>query len=82
MVPSQSEQIVHETLSQKHPSQKKGLVEWLKVKALSSSPSGGQKGQECFRGNKVWNNIYAVVFQRYLIEMWGSTTYAESTNSK
>jgi hypothetical protein len=34
--------IVHETLSQKNPSQK-GLVEWLKVKALSSSPSTAKK---------------------------------------
>jgi hypothetical protein len=33
-------QIVHETISQKIPSHtKKGLVEWLKVKALSSKPS-------------------------------------------
>jgi hypothetical protein len=31
-------QIVRETLSRKNPSQK-GLVEWLKVKALSSNPS-------------------------------------------
>jgi hypothetical protein len=37
-VQSQPRQIVLETLSQKYPSQK-GLVEWLKVKALSSSPS-------------------------------------------
>jgi hypothetical protein len=31
-------QIVCETLSRKKTSQKIGLVEWLKVKALSSSP--------------------------------------------
>jgi hypothetical protein len=37
MVQSQPRQIVCETLSQKYPSQN-GLVEWLKVKALSSSP--------------------------------------------
>jgi hypothetical protein len=37
-VQSQPGQIVHKSLSQKHPSQK-GLVEWLKVKALSSSSS-------------------------------------------
>jgi hypothetical protein len=37
-VQSQPEQIVCVTLSQKYPSQK-GLVEWLKVKVLSSSPS-------------------------------------------
>jgi hypothetical protein len=30
--------MVQETLSQKYPSQK-GLVEWLKVKALRSSPN-------------------------------------------
>jgi hypothetical protein len=30
---------IPETLSQKHPSQQKGLVEWLKVKALSSNSS-------------------------------------------
>jgi hypothetical protein len=35
---SQSGQIVHETLSQKTLHQK-GLLEWLKVKALGSSPS-------------------------------------------
>jgi hypothetical protein len=35
---SQPRQIVHKILSQKYPSQK-GLVEWLKVKALSSNPS-------------------------------------------
>jgi hypothetical protein len=44
MVQSQPRQIVHETLSQKNLSQKKkkkkiGLVEWLKVKALSLSLS-------------------------------------------
>jgi hypothetical protein len=45
VVKSQPGQIVHETLSQKYPLQtkKKGLVEWLKVKALSSSPSPGKK---------------------------------------
>jgi hypothetical protein len=37
-VRSQPGQIVQETLSQKHPSPK-GLVEWLKVKALSSNPN-------------------------------------------
>jgi hypothetical protein len=30
-VQSQPGEIVHETLSRKKPSQKKGLVEWLKV---------------------------------------------------
>jgi hypothetical protein len=36
-------QIVCETLSRKYPSQKQRLVEWLKVKALSSSPSTAKK---------------------------------------
>jgi hypothetical protein len=36
-VRSQPRQIVHETLSANYQSQK-GLAEWLKVKALSSSP--------------------------------------------
>jgi hypothetical protein len=39
----QPRQIVCETLSQKTLSQKIGLVEWLKVKALSSSPTTGEK---------------------------------------
>jgi hypothetical protein len=42
MVQSQTRQIILETLSQKtlHKKKKKiGLMEWLKVKALSSSPS-------------------------------------------
>jgi hypothetical protein len=42
-VPSQPGEIVHKTLSQKNPLQKIGLVEWLKVKALSSNPSTGKK---------------------------------------
>jgi hypothetical protein len=37
-VRSQPRHIDHETLSRKHPSQKR-LAEWLKVKALSSSLS-------------------------------------------
>jgi hypothetical protein len=41
-VQSQSQQIVHKTLSQNYPSQK-GLVEWLKVKAQSSSPRTSKK---------------------------------------
>jgi hypothetical protein len=39
---SQARQIVHETLSQKNPLQKR-LVEWLKVWALSLSPSTAKK---------------------------------------
>jgi hypothetical protein len=38
VVQSQPGEIVLKTLSQKYPSQK-GLVEWLKVKALRSRPS-------------------------------------------
>jgi hypothetical protein len=41
-VRSQPEQTVCKTLSQK-ALHKKGLVEWLKVKALSSSPSTAKK---------------------------------------
>jgi hypothetical protein len=40
---SQPAQIARETLSQKTLSQKIGFVEWLKVKALSSSPSTKKK---------------------------------------
>jgi hypothetical protein len=39
---NQPGQIVQEALSRKYPSQK-GLVEWLKMKALSSSPSTEKK---------------------------------------
>jgi hypothetical protein len=42
MVQSQPRQIVSEILSQK-PFTKIGLVQWLKVKALSSSPSTAKK---------------------------------------
>jgi hypothetical protein len=46
-VRSQPWQIVRETLSQKTLSQKIGLVEWLKVKALSSSSKHyKKKGKE------------------------------------
>jgi hypothetical protein len=38
-VQSQPSQIVHKTLSLRTLSQRIGLVEWVKVKALSSSPS-------------------------------------------
>jgi hypothetical protein len=39
VVQSHPGQIVHKTLSQKKKITKIGLVEWLKVKALSSNPS-------------------------------------------
>jgi hypothetical protein len=42
-VRSQPGQIAQETLSRKKPITKKGLVEWLKVKALSSSLSPAKK---------------------------------------
>jgi hypothetical protein len=41
-VQSQSRQIVHKTISQKYPTQK-GLVEWLKMKALTSNPRTAKK---------------------------------------
>jgi hypothetical protein len=40
---SQPGQIVHKTLSQKNPSQKKRPVEWLKVYALHSNPRSTKK---------------------------------------
>jgi hypothetical protein len=40
---SQPRQKVHKTLSRKKTFTKIGLVEWLKVKALSSSPSTAKK---------------------------------------
>jgi hypothetical protein len=44
VVPSHLEQIVYKTLSWKYLSHtKKGLAEWLKVKALSSSSSTAKK---------------------------------------
>jgi hypothetical protein len=43
VVQSQPGQIVSETLSQKKTITKKGLVDWLKVKALSSNPSTAKK---------------------------------------
>jgi hypothetical protein len=43
VVQSQPRQIVCETFSPKNPSQKKGLVEWLKMQALSSNPSTAKK---------------------------------------
>jgi hypothetical protein len=41
MVQSQPRQIVHKTISRKTPHNR--AVEWLKVKALSSSPSTAKK---------------------------------------
>jgi hypothetical protein len=42
-VQSQPRQIVCETLSQKTQSPNIGLAEWLKVKALNSSPSNAKR---------------------------------------
>jgi hypothetical protein len=39
-------QIVRETLSRKKLFTKKGLVEWLKVKDLSSNPSTAKKKKD------------------------------------
>jgi hypothetical protein len=48
LVQSQLREKLHKTLSQRYFSQKRGgeLTEWLKVKALSSSPSTGKKDDE------------------------------------
>jgi ribosomal protein S21 len=43
VVQSQPGQIVHQTLSRKKSITKIGLVEWLKVKTLTSSPSTTKK---------------------------------------
>jgi hypothetical protein len=51
----QHRKIVCKTLSQNNPAQK-GLVEWFKVKALSSSPSTAKKRKE-----KKLNFIYVCV---------------------
>jgi hypothetical protein len=50
-VQSQPGQIVHNTLSQK-TLHKKGLVEWLKVKVLKSSPSNAINKQTNKQINK------------------------------
>jgi hypothetical protein len=54
---NQPGQIVHGTLSRKYPSEK-GLADWLKVKALSSSPSYIPKGNENTCSHK---NLYTSV---------------------
>jgi hypothetical protein len=48
---SQPWQIVHKTLKKK-TLHKKGLVEWLKVKALSSSPSTAKKKKKSKEKNR------------------------------
>jgi hypothetical protein len=62
MVSSQPEQVVHKTLSQKTLSQKIGLVEWLKVKALSPSPSTEKKKsllQQMMKRHLTKSNIHS-----------------------
>jgi hypothetical protein len=51
-------QIVHETLSQKYPS-KKGLVEWLRVQALSSSPTSAKKKKKSKHLEWCWDIVSA-----------------------
>jgi hypothetical protein len=47
--------MVHETLPQKHPSQKRA-GEWLKVKALSSNPKNGKRKKKK-RGGRVTSEL-------------------------
>jgi hypothetical protein len=47
--------MVCETLSQKNPPQK-GLVEWLKIQALSSSPNTANNNNN--NNNVVFNNYF------------------------
>jgi hypothetical protein len=56
VVQSQSKQIVHKTLFQKYLTQK-GLGEWLKVQALSLSPSTTKKGRGRGRGREGRNTV-------------------------
>jgi hypothetical protein len=59
MVQSQPGQTVCETLPQKNPSQK-GLVEWLKVYALSSNPSTANKKKKKKRREGGRKNIFCL----------------------
>jgi hypothetical protein len=56
-VQSQPRQIVPQTLSQKHLIGKKGLVEWLKVYALSLSPSTAREKKERSTQKRWWVEI-------------------------
>jgi hypothetical protein len=47
LVQSQPGQIVHKTLYQKKTITKKGLMEWFRVKALSSKPSTTKTKTKC-----------------------------------
>jgi hypothetical protein len=55
-VKSQPRQVVHETLSRKKNFTKKGLVEWLKVKVLSSNPSTAKKKKVHVYSNIICND--------------------------
>jgi hypothetical protein len=60
-VQSQPRQIVHYTLSRKTLSQNSGLVEWLKVKTLSSSPSTTKKTERKAKTSLKLIHIYICV---------------------
>jgi hypothetical protein len=66
-VQSQPRQIVCETLSRKHPSQK-GLAECLKVKALSSSPSTVKKKKSHSLGNEEEASCGALCLEQKLLK--------------
>jgi hypothetical protein len=51
VVQSQPRKIVPQDSISKKPTTKRGLVEWLKVQALSSSPSTANKKVKCTGGN-------------------------------
>jgi hypothetical protein len=56
---SQPGQIVQETLSQKTHHKTMGLLEWLKVKALSSNPSTAKKKKSKSGTCTQWDIIQA-----------------------
>jgi hypothetical protein len=58
VVQGQLGQTVHETLSPKNPLQETGLVEWLKVKALSSSPSAAKKKKKKGKEKETFCNCF------------------------
>jgi hypothetical protein len=59
-VRGQSQQIVHETLSQKKPFTKIGLVEWLKVEQYS--PHQKKKSQKV-KARRLETLIWKIVFE-------------------
>jgi hypothetical protein len=66
VVPNQPGQIVCDTLSKKNPNTKKGLEEWLKVEALSSSPSTAKKKKKIILRISLLHILHASPFY-YLI---------------